>query len=65
MPKPDINRDLDALIKETEENRVELKKTQEKVESLEAAIRAMQNSNLESDRKRRKAESQIKRTTII
>ena len=54
MPKPDAKRDLDALIKATEENRAELKKTQEKVASLEAAIQALQNSRLESERKRGK-----------
>jgi deoxycytidylate deaminase len=47
-------RDLDALIKATEENRAELIKTQQKVESLKAAIHAAQNSILESERKRRK-----------
>lgn len=52
MPKPDSNRDLAALIKVTEENRAELKKTQQKVENLEAAIRAMQDTRLESERKR-------------
>lgn len=52
MPKPDSNRDLAALIKITEENRAELKKTQQKVENLEAAIRAMQDTRLESERKR-------------
>ena len=54
MPKPDTNRDLDALIKATEENRAELKKTQQKMDSLEAAIRSMKNSRLESERKRGK-----------
>jgi hypothetical protein len=52
MLKPDAKRDLDALIKATEENRVELKKSQQKVESLEAAIRAAQKSRLESEQKR-------------
>jgi hypothetical protein len=54
MPKPDSKRDLDALIKATEKNRVELKKTQQKVENLEASIHALQNSRLESERKRGK-----------
>jgi hypothetical protein len=54
MPKPEANRDLEALIKETEHNRAELKKTQQKVENLEAAIRAIRNSRVETDRKRTK-----------
>jgi hypothetical protein len=54
MPKPDSERDLEALIKATEENRVELKKTQQKMENLETAIRAMQNSRHESEQKRGK-----------
>jgi hypothetical protein len=54
MPEPDSQRDLDALIKATEENRAELKKTQQKTEILKAAIRAMQNSRLESERKQGK-----------
>jgi hypothetical protein len=57
MPKPDAKRDLDSLIKATEENRAELKKTQQKVEALEAAIQALLNSRLESERKRGKAKS--------
>jgi uncharacterized coiled-coil protein SlyX len=51
MPEPGSNRDLDALVKAMEENRVELKKTQKKVEALEAAIQAVRNSRLESERK--------------
>jgi hypothetical protein len=54
MPIPQASRDLEALIKETEQNRAELKKTQQKVEKLEAAIRAMRNSRVETDRKRSK-----------
>lgn len=54
MPEPDANRDLEALIRATEENRAELKKTQQKVETLEAAIRALRNSRLESGQKRGK-----------
>jgi hypothetical protein len=54
MPKPDANRDLDALIKATEENRAEFKKTQQKVDTLETAVKALQNSLLESERKRGK-----------
>ena len=54
MSKPDTNRDLEALIKATEENRAEFKKTQQKVETLETAVRALQNSLLESERKREK-----------
>lgn len=54
MPAPDSKRDLAALIKATEVNRAELKKTQQKMETLEAAIRAMQNSRFESEYKRGK-----------
>lgn len=54
MPGSDANRDLAALIKATEENRGELKKTQQKMEALEAAIKAMQNSRLESEQRRGK-----------
>jgi hypothetical protein len=57
MPKPDVKRDLEALIKATEENRVELRKTQQKMETLEAAIQAMRTSKLESERKRGKSQS--------
>jgi hypothetical protein len=56
MP-PDAKRDLAALIKETEDNRAELKKTQQKMDKLEAAIQAMQNSRLESEQKRGKRNS--------
>jgi hypothetical protein len=51
MPEPDAHRDLDSLIKATEENRAELKKTQKKVESLETAIQAMKNSRFDSERR--------------
>jgi hypothetical protein len=54
MPKPDDSRDLAALIKTTEHNRAELKKTQQKMEKLEAAIQAMQNSRLQVEQKRGK-----------
>jgi hypothetical protein len=54
MPKLNSERDLDALIKVTEDNRAELKKTQLKMENLEAAIKSMQNSRLESERRRGK-----------
>ena len=53
MP-PDAKRDLEALIKATEESRAELKRTQQKMDKLEAAIQTMQNSRLESERKRGK-----------
>ena len=49
MPKPDSQRDLEALIKATEKNRAEMKKTQQKMDSLESAIRAMRNSRVESE----------------
>jgi hypothetical protein len=54
MSKPDDSRDLAALIKTTEDNRAELKKTQQKMEKLEAAIQAMQNSRLQAEQKRGK-----------
>jgi hypothetical protein len=54
MSTADAKRDLEALIKATEENRAELKRTQQKMEKLEAAIQAMQNSRVESERKREK-----------
>jgi 3-methyladenine DNA glycosylase/8-oxoguanine DNA glycosylase len=54
MSKPDAKRDLEALIKVTEENREELKKTQQKMETLEAAIRALRNTKLESEQMREK-----------
>lgn len=52
MPKPDTKRGLDDLIKATEKNRAELKRTQRKVENLEAAIQAMRHSRRESEHKR-------------
>lgn len=52
MPEPDAKRSLDALIKATEENREELRKTQHKMENLEAAIEALRNSRLVSEQKR-------------
>lgn len=52
MPKPDSNRDLNTLIKATEDNRAILKKTQQKMENLQAAIQAMKSSRLEIERKR-------------
>jgi hypothetical protein len=54
MSKPADSRDLAALIKTTEDNRAELKKTQQKMEKLEAAIQAMQNSRLQAEQKRGK-----------
>jgi hypothetical protein len=54
MPKPDSQRDLEALLKLTEENRAELKRTQQKVENLEAAIQTMRNSRNEAEQKRGK-----------
>jgi hypothetical protein len=52
MPELNAGRDLDALLKATEENRAELKKIQEKAASLETAIQVFQNSRNESERKR-------------
>ena len=54
MTGPDTKRDLDALIKATEVNRAELKKTQQKMEKLEAAVQALQNSKFESGQKQSK-----------
>jgi hypothetical protein len=54
MSEPDSKRDLEALIKATEENRAELRKTQKKMEQLEAAIQIIRDSRLESERKREK-----------
>jgi cysteine synthase len=48
MPK-----EVEALIKARGKNHAQLKRTQQKVESLEAAIQALQNSRFESDRKRK------------
>ena len=61
MPDPDANRDLDSLIKATEKNRAELKKTQKKVENLETAIQAMRNSRFDSERKPGKAKHNLSR----
>jgi hypothetical protein len=54
MPKPDAKRDLEALIKATEQNRSELRKTQQKIETLETAVQALRDSRLEAERKRGK-----------
>jgi hypothetical protein len=54
MLKPDCSRDLEALIKATEDNRAELKKTQQKMDTLEAAIKTMKNARLESEQRRGK-----------
>lgn len=54
MSKPDVHRDLEALIRATEGNRVDLKKMQQKVERLEAAILAAQKSTMESEQKQKK-----------
>ncbi|HXC36773.1 MAG TPA: hypothetical protein VNV43_12920 [Candidatus Acidoferrales bacterium] len=54
MPKPESKRDLNALIEATEKNRAEFKKTQQKVETLELAVKALHNSIRESERKRGK-----------
>jgi len=56
VPEENVKRDLEALIKATEENRLELRKTQQKMESLESAIQAMRNARLESEQKRGKTE---------
>lgn len=54
MPNPGANRDLSTLIKATEDNRAILKKTQQKMENLQAAIQAFEASRLETEQKRRK-----------
>ena len=51
MP-PDASRNLDALIMATEKNRAELKKTQQKMEALEPAIKSMQDSRVEAEQRR-------------
>lgn len=52
MPNAGANRDLNTLIKATEDNRAILKKTQQKMESLKEAIQALKASRLEAERKR-------------
>jgi hypothetical protein len=52
MPNAGANRDLNTLIKATEDNRMILKKMQQKVESLKEDILALKSSRLEIDRKR-------------
>jgi hypothetical protein len=54
MSEGDTKRDLEALIKATEGNRAELRKTQQKMEQLEAAIQTMRDSRVESERRREK-----------
>jgi hypothetical protein len=45
MAKGDTKRDLEALLKTAEKNRVELQKSWKKVEDLQAAIQAAQQAN--------------------
>lgn len=45
----DTKRELDALIKATEENREKLKKSWEKVKNLDAAVQAVKKTQPESN----------------
>jgi hypothetical protein len=51
MPEANAKRDLEALIKATEDNRAQLQTVWQKVKDLEAAIASARNSRLESQRK--------------
>jgi hypothetical protein len=62
MPNAGADRDLNTLIKATEDNRAILKKTQQKMETLQAAIQALKSSRLEMERKRN-AKPKIKSAT--
>jgi hypothetical protein len=53
MGKEDTRRELEALLKAAEKNRVELQKSWKKVEDLEAAIQAAQRANSEAEEKRK------------
>ena len=53
MSKSDTKTELEALLKATEKNRVELQKSWKKAEDLEAAIQSAQRATSES-RARRK-----------
>ena len=50
----DTKRELDALIKTTEENREELKKSWEKVKNLDAAVQAAKKTPPKSDKENEK-----------
>ncbi|HEV2456466.1 MAG TPA: hypothetical protein VGY98_19545 [Verrucomicrobiae bacterium] len=51
MPNAGANRDLNTLIQVMKDNRAILEKTQQKMENLQAAIKAMKSSRLENERK--------------
>lgn len=53
MSKSDTKTELEALLKATEKNRVELQKSWKKAEDLEAAIQSAQRANGESKAKRK------------
>ncbi|MGH7981028.1 MAG: hypothetical protein ACREE6_16745 [Limisphaerales bacterium] len=53
MPKPPDKRDLQALIKATEENGANLKKMRQKMEQLDAAIMAAKKSRLNRNQSER------------
>ncbi|HTR41680.1 MAG TPA: hypothetical protein VMH87_08705 [Pseudomonadales bacterium] len=53
MGKPDTKRELEALLKAAEKNRIELQKSWKKVEDLEAAIQAAQRAQSDSKAKRK------------
>lgn len=59
MPRANAQRDLNTLIKVTEDNRAHLQRAWQKVKDLEAAIASAQNSRLESEQKARKAKSKL------
>ena len=48
MSKSDTKRELEALLKTTEKNRVELQKSWKKAEDLEAAIQSAQHASDDS-----------------
>jgi hypothetical protein len=53
MSKADTKRELEALLKAAEKNRVELQKSWKKVEDLEAAIQSAQRASDDSKAKRK------------
>jgi hypothetical protein len=54
MGNPDTKRELEALLKTAEKNRVELQKSWKKVEDLDAAIQAAQRATKDSQERRNK-----------
>jgi prefoldin subunit 5 len=59
MPGADANQDLEALIKATETNRLELKKLRQKMEDLQAAIQSAERT--QADIKSRQSSSKPKK----